>query len=165
MQQSVGVEPTATVTRTEPLDMGCMLYHLSYPGTPSQLHFHFLFVLTASHFIFHIPTSLPLPASSSFCLDYIYTPLTHPTSCISLLSTFRFSLLPVHNTFSPPPTSSLFLHQCLSHKRKMRLLTFEKILLGSAVPSAPAAEIQMNRKQRGSTRGHLLAVNEKGSTL
>ncbi len=47
----------------------------------------------------------------------------------------------------------------------MRLLTFEKILLGRTVPSAPQAEIQMNRKQLGSTGGHLLAVNEQGSTL
>ena len=59
----------------------------------------------------HITSSLPLSASSSFCLYYIYTHLTHPV--------FRFPFLPVLNHF-PHPTISLFFSISVSHiKRKL----------------------------------------------
>ena len=35
----VGIEPVATVAKTEPLYMGHMLYQVSYPGGPERLHF------------------------------------------------------------------------------------------------------------------------------
>ena len=98
---------------------------------------------TASHIICHITP--PPSLSSSFCLHYICTPLTHPVfhsyppsafapTCYKHLITLLLFFLPLPLYLSPPS-----FHQCLSRKRKMRLLTFEKILLGRTVPSAPRA--------------------------
>lgn len=106
------------------------------------------FVLSASAFCFvcmhfflshHILP--PSPSLFLFLHAVTFTHISH-TSCAFALSHLPLSHLPVSDAFSSPspPTFTLVLHQHLSHKREIRLLTFEKILLGTTVP----AESQMN---------------------
>lgn len=109
-------------------------------------------------------TSPPPPTRFFLFLLALHLHTSH-TSCITITPPSAFFSYLFRTLSPPPPSPPLFLHQCLSHEKKMRLLTFEKILLGRTVPSAPRAEIQVNRKQLGSAGGHLLAVNEQGSTL
>ncbi len=43
-----GIEPMATATRSQPLYMGCLLYHQSYKGAPWHHNFIYLFIYSRS---------------------------------------------------------------------------------------------------------------------
>lgn len=124
----------------------------------------------ASHVICHITP--PPSLSSSFCLHYVCTPLTHPVfhsyppsafspTCYKHLITLLLLFLPLllYVPRHPPSISASRV------KGKWDYWHLKRFYWAEPSHRLLEPEIQMNRKQLVSTGGHLLAVNEQGSTL